>query len=123
MRASACSEFLQQLFPPLPSFAAGLLVGVVGVRRLAGSHEAVARAFVGHGFKGFAGLFHQLDRRGHGRADAGIVSTVEAVNGAMYTSDVGFLVGTCSVEYESVLDILVIRCEPKSLRTSPTNPP
>src|SRR4029077_6419692 len=70
----------QQCLPPLPGVGAGFAVGLAGVGRFAGAHEAVTGAFVGHPLESFAGGFHVLNCLRKSGADARVVSCIEAVH-------------------------------------------
>src|SRR5438876_4322941 len=103
------ADLLEQFLPARPCLVTSLLVRAGGIWLIAGAHESVAGAVVGHGLESLARLFHLLlalgDRAGH----PGVIAAVEAVHRAFNFGDRGFLFRTRAIKDEGGLDRFGIR--------------
>src|SRR5579875_1065868 len=118
------SNLLQQLFPAFPCIVASFFVGLVGIWRFPGTHEAVACAVVDHWLIGLAGLLHQLFGLGNSGIDAIISLAIKAVyrtgdsfQGALI--NVSSLGRRRAVKDISSLDVLIVGGKTECLAATP----
>ena len=116
-RLRRCSALLvEQGDQALEAFGARCFVGCVGGGVFAGAHEAVARAIVDDRVVFFAGGLHGVRGGGNGGGDAGVVASVEAVDGRGDGGDIG---GRRAVEDEGGGEIAAVGGEVEGLATAP----
>src|SRR6266436_6892940 len=111
--------FAEQTLPARPSLGARLLVGIFRIGSFAGAHEAVSRAFVGHNVVGLAGGLHLCDGIGDHRANARVISGVEAVDRRLDARHRVFIRWR-AVENKSGRQVGAISGKAESLAATPT---
>src|SRR5437763_13153466 len=87
------ADLLEQFLPARPGLIAGLFVRPGSGRLIAGAHESVAGALIGHGLESLARLFHLLLALGDGAGDAIVFLAVEPVNGTCNLGVIGIRFG------------------------------
>src|ERR1700730_15503990 len=114
----ASAGSFQEAFPTSPGITARFAVGVLGVGRFTGAHEAVARTVVRHGLVGLARRFHLRDRVGNRAVYSRIISGVETVNRGLNSCHRGF-VWRWSVKNECCGQVRAMGCKTERLSASP----
>ena len=101
----------------LEGFLAGCLVAGYGVGGVfAGAHEAVASTVVGDGLVLFTGGLHGCDGWRDGSVDAGVVASVEAIDGS---GDCGYVGRGWAVEDEGSGEVFAMGGEGEGLAAAP----
>src|SRR5262249_31015872 len=83
---------------------------------LAGPHESMACAIVGHRIILLTSLLHGVLRCGDGRVDTRVISSVKPVH---WPLDFGHVVGRLTIKYERRCEVGTIGREPKTLSATP----